>query len=77
MSSSITFRQVSADEARIYDAEGDYVGDLLCQRDILKSASSFFVIHLIEDPRGPVHVRERERIRAVAEERLRSHPLWQ
>ena len=31
MSSSITFRQVSADEARIYDADGDYVGDVFRQ----------------------------------------------
>ena len=74
--SQITFRQVSADEARIYDADGDYVGDVLRQPDILEAGRHLFVIHLAEDPRGWVRVHSRDRIRAVAEERLRSHPLW-
>ena len=32
--------------------------------------------HLDEDPRGPVRVHDRSRIREVAEQRIRSHPLW-
>ena len=56
MSSTVTFTRVGANEARIHDADGDYVGDLFRQRDILKPASSFFVIHLSEDPRGPLRV---------------------
>ena len=76
MSSTVNFTRVGANEARIHDADGDYVGDLFRQRDILQPASSFFVIHLSEDPRGPLRVHERERVREMAEERLRSHPLW-
>ncbi len=71
----ITFRRIGADEARIYQ-DGEHVGDLFRQRDILNTASSFFVIHLDEDPRGPVRVHQRDRIREVTRERLGSHPLW-
>ena len=56
MGSTITFIRVGDDEARIYDAEGDYVGDLFRHPDILHPGSSYFVIHLDEDPRGPVRV---------------------
>ena len=75
MSSHITFKRVRTDEARIYQ-DGDHVGDLFRQRDILNPASSFFVIHLAEDPRGPVRVHERERVREVTQGLLGSHPLW-
>ena len=57
--SRITFSQVSADEARIYDSEGDYVGDVFRQPDILCPGEYFYVVHLSEDPRGPVRVHER------------------
>ena len=76
MSSTVTFIRVGANEARIHDADGDYVGDLFRQRDILEPGEHFYVIHLSEDPRGPLRVHERERVREMAEERLRSHPLW-
>ena len=75
MSSTVTFTRVGANEARIHDADGDYVGDLFRQRDILNPASSFFVIHLSDDPRGPVRVHERSRVREVTQELLASHPL--
>ncbi len=75
MTGQITFGRVGADEARIYQ-DGDHVGDLYRQRDILDpAASSYFVIHLDEDPRGPVTVHERSRVREVARRLLDSHPL--
>ena len=75
MSSTINFKRISDDEARVYQ-DGDYVGDVFRQPDILEAGRHLFVIHLAEDPRGWVRVHSRDRIRAVAEERLRSHPLW-
>ena len=75
MSSSITFRQVSADEARIYDADGEYVGDVIRQRDILCPSSSHFIIHMNEDPRGFVRVHEHTRVRETAQRLLDTHPL--
>ena len=46
---------MNADEARIYQ-DGDHIGDLYRQTDILDPASSYYVIHLEEDSRGPVRV---------------------
>ena len=59
MSSQITFQRVSTDEARIYDADGDHVGDLFRHPDILNAGRHVFILHLDEDPRGPVTVNER------------------
>ena len=75
MSSTITFTRVADNEARIHDSDGDYVGDLFRQPDILCPGSFYFVIHLTEDPRGPVRVHERSRIREEAQHRLDTHPL--
>ncbi len=74
--SSITFKRVAPDESRIYDTDGDYVGDVYAQDDILNPGSRVYVVHLSEDPRGFVRVHERSRIREVAEQRLLSHPLF-
>ena len=73
--SRITFRQLSADEARIHDADGDYVGDVFRQPDILDAGRHLYVIHLVDDPRGWVRVHDRSRIREVAQHRLDTHPL--
>ncbi len=72
----VTFRRIDPHEARIYDHDGEYVGDIYRQRDILNPAASYFVIHLSEDSRGPLRVHERGRIREVAERLLETHPLW-
>ena len=73
--SHITFKRIDTDEARIYQ-DGDHVGDLYRQHDILDRGAVFYVVHLDEDPRGPLRVHERERIRELAEQRIRTHPLW-
>ena len=73
--SSVTFRRVASDEARIYDADSDHVGDVYAQDDILNPGARVYVVHLSEDPRGFVRVHDRSRVREVAEERLRSHPF--
>ena len=72
--SQVTFRRVNADESRIYDAEGDHVGDVYAHDDILNPGRRVYLIVLDEDPRGWATVRDRARIREVAETRLLSHP---
>ncbi len=47
MSSTVTFTRVGNDEARIHDADGDYVGDLFRHPDILEAGEYYFVIHLL------------------------------
>jgi len=74
MSSTVTFTRVGNDEARIYQ-DGEHVGDLFRHPDILEPGECYFVIHLSEDPRGPVRVHERSRVREVTQELLASHPL--
>ena len=75
MTSQITFGRATADEARIYQ-DGDHVGDLYRQRDILDPASHYYMIHLDEDPRGPARVHQRSRIRDATQRLLDTHPLW-
>ena len=64
MSSQITFKRTGVDEARVYQ-DGDHVGDVYLQDDILNRGAVFYVVHLSEDPRGPVRVHERHRVREV------------
>ena len=75
MSSDIRFRRVGENEARIYQQDGDHVGDVYRQDDILNPGEVFYVVHLSEDPRGPVRVHERHRVREVARHLLDTHPL--
>ena len=74
MSGDIKFRRVGENEARVYQ-DGDYVGDVYRQDDILISGAVFYVVHLSEDPRGPVRVHERHRVREVARHLLDTHPM--
>ena len=73
--SRISFKRITPEESRIYDADGDHVGDVYAQDDVLNPGRRIYVIHLGEDPRGFVRVTDRARIREVAEERLLSHPF--
>ena len=74
MSSHIAFKRIGADEARVYQ-NGDYVGDVFRHDDILNRGAVFYVVHLSEDPRGPVRVHERHRVRDVTRQLLDTHPL--
>ena len=73
---SVTFKRITPDESRIYDADGDHVGDVYRQDDILVPGQVFYVLHLFDDPRGPRRVHDRGRIRDVAQSLLDSHPLF-
>ena len=70
----VSFQRVADDEARIL-ADGEYVGDLYRQRDILSPDAVLYIVHLENDARGFVRVHERHRVREVAIERIRTHPF--
>ena len=74
--SCITFKRVTPHESRIYDADGDCVGEVHRQPDILNAGEHYYVIVLDEDPRGFVRVFDRSRIRDVARRLVETHPLW-
>ena len=73
--SRVTFKRIASDQANIYDEDGDFVGEVFRQPDILNAGEHYFIIVLDEDPRGFARVHDRSRIRQVAEERLATHPL--
>ena len=75
MMGRVTFKRITPHESRIY-ADGDHVGDVYRQDDILAPGHVFYVLHIDEDPRGPQRVHERHRIREVAQRLVDSHPLW-
>ncbi len=74
--STITFRRVSPHESRIYNADGHHVGDAYREDDLLNPGTHYYVVHLQEDWRGPKRVRDRRRIRQVAQQLLDSHPFY-
>ena len=73
--SNIVFKRVSPHESRIYQ-DGDCVGDVYRQDDILNAGAHFYVVHLFEDWRGPKRVHERQQIRQIAQRMVDTHPLF-
>lgn len=73
--SRISFKRINPDESRIYD-DGDCVGEVYRLPDILNAGVPCYVVHLSEDCRGPVRVRESSRIREMAQRLVDTHPLW-
>ena len=57
-------------------ADGEVVGDLYRHPDILNAGDVSYVIHIIEDPRGPARVHDRSRVCEVARTSVASHPYW-
>ena len=71
---SISLKRITLEVSRICDADGDYVGDVFRQDDILAAGEHFYVVHLSEDPRGPHRVHQRHRIREVTQRLVDTHP---
>ena len=71
----IAFKRISPEESRVY-LDGDFAGEVHRQDDILNPGSHYYVCSLDEDPRGPVRIHERSRIRGIVAERVLTHPLW-
>ena len=72
--SHVIFKRVRPDESRIYDADGEYVGDVYAHDDILNPDQRVYQVLLEDDPRGWATVPDRARVPQVAAERLLSHP---
>ncbi len=72
---AITFRRIAPHESRIYE-DGECIGEVYRERDILNPARHHYIAWLTEDPRGSVRIHDRSRIREIVEARARSHPYW-
>ena len=71
----ITFKRMSPHESKIM-LDGEYVGDVYRQADVVNRGKHFYIAHLDEDVRGPVRIHDRSRIRETVERMVRSHPFW-
>ena len=71
----ITFRRVTTEQSSIHDEDGDFVGEVFRHPDILNPGNSIFTVHYFDDPRGPLLVRDRSRVRDEAAWRYEIHPL--
>ena len=73
--SRVTFKQIASDQANIYDEDGDLVGEVFRHPDILNPGKAIFTAQYFDDPRGPLLVRDRSRVRDEAAWRYETHPL--
>ena len=73
--SHLTIKRVTPEQSRIYDDDG-CVGEVYRQPDILNPSKHYYVISMDEDPRGPLRVFDRSRIRDQARLRLLTHPYY-
>ena len=73
--SPVTFKRVTPHESRIY-SDGDHVGDVYRQHDILSPGQVVWIVHLHDDPRGPRRAHDCGRIHHLAQSLLDSHPLF-
>ena len=71
----ITFKRITPELSRIYDDDG-CVDEVYRQPDILNPGKHYYVLWLDEDPRGPLQVFDRSRIREQARLRLLTHPYY-
>ena len=72
----ITFEHTTENEARILCDE-DWIGGLFRRPDILKPGSHYYVVHFFDDPRGPIRVHDRSRVREATEARAALLPHLQ
>ena len=71
----IAFKRITPELSRIHDDDG-CVGEVYRQPDVLHRGRHYYVVHLTEDPRGPLRVFDRSRIREEARLRLLTHPYY-
>ena len=70
----VTFKRVAEGEACVY-ADGEHVGEVYRQPDVLREGAVLYIVHLEDDPRGWCRVHDRDRLREVCVERIRTHPF--
>ena len=71
----LTFRRTAPDEVRIY-RDGEYIGDIYRDEDILAPGRHHYLIWLAEDWRGWKRITERGQLREAVRRWVDSHPLY-
>ena len=70
----LSFKLAAPDEVRIY-RDGQHVGDIFKDEDILAPGRFHYLIWLAEDWRGWKRVTERSELRETVERWVETHPL--
>ncbi len=70
----LSFKLAAPDEVRIY-RDGQHVGDIFKDEDILAPGQFHYLIWLAEDWRGWKRVTERSELRETVERWVETHPL--
>ena len=71
----LSFERAAPDEVRIY-RDGEYIGDIYKDEDILDPGRHHYLIWLSEDRRGWKRVSERGQLRETVRRWVDSHPLY-
>ena len=71
----LTFERTAPDEVRIY-RDGEYVGDIYKDEDILAPGQFHYLIWLSEDWRGWKRVTDRASLDATVRRWVDSHPFY-
>ena len=71
---TLTFKLAAPDEVRVY-RDGDYIGDIFKDEDILEPGRFHYLIWLADDFRGWKRVTDRGHLRAAVERWVETHPF--
>ena len=71
----LTFQRTAPDEVRIY-RDGDYVGDIFKDEDILNSGTHHYLIWLSDEWRGWKRFTDRSKLRDTVRPWVDSHPFY-
>ena len=71
----LTFKRTAPDEVRIY-RDGEYIGDIYKDEDILEPGRHHYLIWLSEDWRGWKRITERSKLRETVRRWVDTHPLY-
>ena len=71
----LTFALAACDEVRIY-RDGEHIGDIYKDEDVLNPGQFHYLIWLAEDWRGWKRVTERSQLRVATEQWVQTHPFY-
>ena len=70
---AFTFKLTAPDEVRVY-LDGQHIGDIFKDEDILEPGRHHYLIWLAEDRRGWKRVTDRGKLRETLERWVETHP---
>lgn len=72
---AITFKRVAPHKSRIYE-DGDCIGEVYRQRDVLNPGQLHYIAYIMEDPRRSFRLHGPTSIREIVSQRILTHPYF-